>query len=176
MRPAWSPRQPVQHHTHQGNVYAFIRDLVPYFGTRKRYGLKNLRKKKWDKKKRKTGNVTRWRNQDAPERNQSSIPGGHGSWCTACMRPPIWGLYPGSPSSRRSPPELPRGPQREGLRGREGRGPRSRGPKVPRPRAAQPLPPVSIAAETSRRVLEAPPRDVGGWGWARRGLPEAQEA
>lgn len=176
MRPAWSPRQPVQHHTHQGNVCAFIRDLVPYFGTRKRYGLKNLRKKKWDKKKRKTGNVTRWRNQDAPERNQSSIPGGHGSWCTACMRPPIWGLYPGSPSSRRSPPELPRGPQREGLRGREGRGPRSRGLKVPRPRAARPLPPVSIAAETSRRVLEAPPRDVGGWGWARRGLPEAQEA
>lgn len=53
MRPAWSPRQPVQHHTHQGNVCAFIRDLVPYFGTRKRYGLKNLRKKKWDKKKKK---------------------------------------------------------------------------------------------------------------------------
>lgn len=95
------------------------------------------------------------------------------SWDTACMNPQfgvrILVLLP-----LEVPPNLPVAPQREDLRGREGRGPRSHGPTVPRSRAARPLPPVSIAAETSCSILEAPLRDVGGVGVA--GLPEAQEA
>lgn len=59
------------------------------------------------------------------------------------------------------PNELPRGPSEGGSEREAGKR-----PTVPRFRAARPLPPVSVAAETSCSIPEAQLRDVRGVGVA----------
>lgn len=63
------------------NVWSLIGNLVPYFGTQNRYGLKNPRKK--EMKTQNKQELNQMEHQDAPGGVRSYSPGGQGETLTS---------------------------------------------------------------------------------------------